>query len=114
MVKTALEPSLKTMLDTQINSVSYNHPLNEKIRVFLRVEHLWQEITCLIQQENDTTCLICLQNILNLLDIIERFDLRSDAIKYLDRLIEKFYKIHPHRRLHLLRYSLLILLIQIA
>ncbi len=75
------------------NYISYNHPLNEKIRVFLRIEHLWDEIEYFIKQENDATCLICLQNILSLLDIVERFDLRSEASKYLDKLVEKFQKI---------------------
>ena len=73
--------------------ISYNHPLNEKIRVFLRIEHLWCEIEYFIKQESDATCLICLQNILSLLDIVERFDLRSEASKYLDKLVEKFQKI---------------------
>ncbi|MBP9722571.1 MAG: cell division protein ZapD [Gammaproteobacteria bacterium] len=74
------------------NMVTYYHPLNEKIRVFLRVEYLWQEIDYFISQKNNASCLIVLQHLLSLLDIIERFDLRSEAIKYLDRLVEKFFK----------------------
>lgn len=74
------------------NLITYYHPLNEKIRVFLRVEYLWNEIEFYIKQRTDQSCLICLQNLLSLLDVVERFDLRSEAIKYIDRLVERFSK----------------------
>lgn len=73
--------------------IQYEHPLNEKIRVFLRAEYLWQELEYNLQMENNHNCVNALKNILQLLEINERIDLKSEAIKYIDKLIVKFNKI---------------------
>ena len=84
------------MLDALLcdSYVKYEHPLNEKIRIFLRIEHIWHDLEYSIKQENDASCIIGLLNILSLLEINERFELRSEAIKYLDKLLVKWELIY--------------------
>lgn len=80
-------------LSKQNKLVTYNHPLNEKVRVFLRIEYLWQQLETSLQLESDSNCMLALHNLLQLLEINERQDLKSEAIKYTDKLIVKFHKI---------------------
>lgn len=75
------------------NIVRYEHPLNEKIRIFLRIEYLWHQLDSCLQMENDMNCVTALHHISELLDINERYDLKSETIKYTDKLIVKFHKI---------------------
>jgi cell division protein ZapD len=73
--------------------VKYEHPLNEKIRIFLRIEYIWQQLENCLQLDNSANCILSLQNLLQLLEINERQDIKSDAMKYTDKLIVKFHKI---------------------
>ena len=70
--------------------ITYEHPLNEKIRIFLRIEYIWQQLESSLQLENDTNIITALTYLVELLDINERYDLKSEAIKQLDKLIVKF------------------------
>lgn len=81
------------MSNTNNDFVKYEHPLNEKIRIFLRMEYLWQELEKCLQMESDISCMYGLNFLLQLLEINDRFDLKSDAIKYTDKLIVKFHKL---------------------
>lgn len=81
------------MFATNNSFVKYEHPLNEKIRTFLRIEYIWQQLENSLQLENGANCISSLQNLLQLLEINERQDLKSETIKYTDKLIVKFHKI---------------------
>ena len=98
------------MLDALLcdSYVKYEHPLNEKIRIFLRIEHIWHDLEYSIKQENDASCIIGLLNILSLLEINERFELRSEAIKYLDKLLVKFYKMQQQPNIDLEKLQVII------
>lgn len=85
----------QTNLNNHLNQykVKYDHPLNEKIRMFLRIEHLWHDLDYNLQMLDNHNCVNALKNILQLLEINDRYDLKSEAIKYIDKLIVKFHKI---------------------
>lgn len=73
--------------------ITYEHPLNEKIRIFLRIEYIWHQLEASMQLENDLNIITALTYLVELLDINERYDLKSEAIKQLDKLIVKFARI---------------------
>src|SRR5690554_2515055 len=75
------------------NYVTYEHPLNEKIRIFLRIEYIWYQLESALQMESDINCIVALNNLIQLLEINERYDLKSESLKFLDKLIMKFHKI---------------------
>lgn len=76
------------------NFVAYEHPLHERIRTFMRVEYVWRQLEESLQLESDNNCIRAISSLLQLLEINERSDLKSEAIKSLDKLIVKFHKIH--------------------
>lgn len=78
---------------TSNSYVKYEHPLNEKIRIFLRVEYIWQHLEYSLQMESSENCILALQSLLQLLEINERQDLKSEVIKYADKLIVKLHKV---------------------
>ena len=67
-----------------MNQASFEFPLNEKVRNYLRVEQMFStladpEICCQKHIE-----LSFLRNLINLLDLIERVDLRTEMLRDLD------------------------------
>ncbi|AFJ48318.1 cell division protein ZapD [Shimwellia blattae] len=67
------------------NHVFFEHPLNEKMRTWLRLEFLLQQSEALLPVADHATALHFFRNIGELLDIFERGDIRSDIIKELER-----------------------------
>jgi len=71
-----------------MSTVLYEHPLNERIRNYLKLEQLFaQAYTCL---NSDTPIKICNQVFFNalfsIIDTLERNDVRGDLIKDLEKL----------------------------
>jgi cell division protein ZapD len=65
--------------------ILFEHPLNEKMRTWLRIEFLVQQLEASLPI-NDTTCALhFFRNIGDLLDVFERGEIRTDVIKELDR-----------------------------
>ncbi len=67
-------------------SIIYEQPLNERIRTFLRIEFLFNRIECLLQNNDAAQHRDILTNLLNILSIFERSDLKQEIIKELERL----------------------------
>ena len=69
----------------------YEHPLNERMRAFLRLEHLFQRFEhqisqCGDGQGNDVwSSRIGLESIIDVLTILARMDIKSELIKELER-----------------------------
>lgn len=61
------------------NHITYEHPLNERIRIFLKLEYLFDHISF----ENQLNSLI---NILRISEISKRFDLRFECLQSLDKI----------------------------
>jgi cell division protein ZapD len=67
------------------NTVSYEHPLNERIRTFLRLEHLFNRVYFFLPQDEEWATRAALDGVLDILAITARADIKTDILKELDR-----------------------------
>jgi cell division protein ZapD len=68
-----------------ISVILYEYPFNERIRTYLRVEHLWQRLTELVQRDSAMDHHFALATIFEIMDVGARADLKSDVLKDLDK-----------------------------
>lgn len=67
-----------------MNEAVFEFPLKEKVRNYLRVEQLLGQLKSASQHDNAHLQLVFFEQLFELLDLIERLDLRSDMGKDLD------------------------------
>lgn len=65
--------------------VLFEHPLNEKMRTWLRIEFLLQQLTARLPLSDHADALHFFRNTGELLDIFERGDTRTELLKELER-----------------------------
>jgi len=65
--------------------IIYEHPLSERIRTMLRLEHLFRQATHFNRGQTAWDSRIFLATLLDILDIFTRGDLRSELLKELER-----------------------------
>ena len=65
--------------------VLFEHPLNEKMRTWLRIEFLIQQLSSLLPIQDHTTALHFFRNVSDLLDVLERGEVRTELLKELER-----------------------------
>ncbi len=68
-----------------MTSIIYEHPLNEKIRTYLRVEYLFQQITKLLPLDTEWQQQGFFTSLFSLIEVLERNDVRPDLIKDVER-----------------------------
>ena len=66
-------------------SVIYEQPLNERVRSFLRLEHLFGISDHHCPQDSQWDSRIAISCFLEILDLLSRSDIKSDLIKELER-----------------------------
>ncbi|AEE21971.1 cell division protein ZapD [Paraglaciecola chathamensis] len=59
----------------------YEFPLNEKVRTYLRLEQLFQQLNQVKQATENGQYIHFLSSLFTLLDLLERLDLRTDVLK---------------------------------
>jgi cell division protein ZapD len=64
----------------------YEHPLNERLRFFLRLEFLFRQARHSLRGESIWDSHACLQALLEILNIVSRLDMKTEVIKELDRI----------------------------
>lgn len=62
----------------------YEFPLKEKIRNYLRIEHVLSQLRRLTEKPEPAITLYFFEQLFTLLDLFDRIDLRTDTIKELD------------------------------
>ena len=67
------------------NRSSYEYPLNERIRSFLRLEFLFQQLYHTIQGSSEWDLRFALQSLFNILELSSRNETKSELIKELER-----------------------------
>ena len=67
------------------NDIIYEQPLNERIRTFLRLEHLFQIADHHIACDTEWDCRETLTTLLDITDLLSRSDIKSELIKELER-----------------------------
>jgi cell division protein ZapD len=65
--------------------VLFEHPLNEKMRTWLRIEFLVQQLNCNLPVSDHASALHFFRNIGDLLDVFERGEVRTELLKELER-----------------------------
>jgi cell division protein ZapD len=65
--------------------LTFEHPLNERIRTFLRLEHLFGKVTRFLSGEDSWMSRAAVEGILDILAITARADVKTELLKELDR-----------------------------
>lgn len=65
--------------------ILYEYPLNERIRTYLRLEHLFGRLAELIDGASSTNHHFALATIFEVIDVCGRADLKSDVLKDIER-----------------------------
>ena len=68
-----------------MSSITYEQPLNERIRTFLRIEYLFDLAEHHIEQEDMWDCRQAITALLDINDILTRSDIKSELVKELER-----------------------------
>ena len=71
------------------NQIVYEHPLNERIRTFLRLEHLFNEIAFFLPQLEPWGSRAAIDSLLKITNIFARSDIKSEILKELERHLVK-------------------------
>ncbi|MBU2882506.1 cell division protein ZapD [Psychrosphaera sp. B3R10] len=79
-----------------MNFVVFEHPLNEKVRVLLRLELLFQQLDSFQSTNNYPNLLSFFRNIFDCIELLERNDVRSTLTHYLDLLEKSMVKWAAH------------------
>ncbi len=72
-----------------VTTVLFEHPLNEKMRTWLRIEFLLQQMHTNTQIISISSALIFFRTASDLLDVLERGEVRTDLLKELERQQQK-------------------------
>lgn len=70
--------------------ILYEHPFNERVRTYLRLEHLFQRFDALVQRDQAIDNHFALITLFELIDAGSRSDLKSDLLKDMDRHKQQF------------------------
>jgi cell division protein ZapD len=65
--------------------IIYEHPLNERIRTILRLEHLFRLAIHYMKGQSNWDSRIFVANLIDILDIFSRGDLKNELLKELER-----------------------------
>jgi cell division protein ZapD len=69
------------------NTIIYEQPLNERMRTFLRLEHLFKQTAYALRGFSIWDSRACLNGLIDILDIVSRGDLKNEILKELERLL---------------------------
>ncbi|MGL5758071.1 cell division protein ZapD [Plesiomonas sp.] len=73
------------MTHDSIFPVIFEHPLNEKMRAWLRIEYLLQQLDDTQHLTDSAQSMVFFRTIADLLDVLDRGEVRTDLLKDLDR-----------------------------
>ena len=65
--------------------ILYEYPFNERIRTYLRLEHLFQRLEELLPRDHALDHHYAIQTIFEIMDVSARADMKSDVLKDIDR-----------------------------
>ncbi len=84
--------------------ITFEHPLNERIRTFLRIEHLDEQLRHFRAQSDVAALRIATTTLLDLITVTARSDLKNEIIKELERICNSLLRIsnQPNVNVHAL------------
>ena len=65
--------------------ILYEYPFNERIRTYLRLEHLFRRLGELVERESPTDHHFSITTIFEIMDVAARADLKTDVLKDLEK-----------------------------
>lgn len=65
--------------------ILYEYPFNERIRTYLRLEHLFQRLQTLVERPDALDHHFAIQSLFEITDVAARSDMKSDVLKDLDK-----------------------------
>jgi cell division protein ZapD len=68
-----------------VSELTFEHPLNERIRTFLRLEHLFEKVAHFRGEDDPWASRVAVGGLLDVVAITARSDIRSELLKELDR-----------------------------
>ena len=68
-----------------ISVILYEYPFNERIRTYLRLEHLFLRLSELMARDNSLDHHFAIATMFEVMDVAARADLKSDVLKDLDK-----------------------------
>lgn len=75
-----------TRYNTNVASnISYEQPLNERVRTFLRVEFLFEQLNHYIDDPNEWNNRNAISALIEVIDFLSRLDIKTELIKELER-----------------------------
>lgn len=80
-----MQASTQNLLQKYPHRVRYEHPLNERVRVYLRLEFLLKQIEQSMSLEDPWQYQVLLRGIFELLELFEQGQIKMDLIKDLER-----------------------------
>jgi cell division protein ZapD len=85
------------------SNIIYEQPLNERVRTFLRLEHLFNIVDYHFIKDTEWDCRETLSTLLDIIDLLSRSDIKTELIKELERhsttlvALKKNPGVDPHR-----------------
>jgi len=76
--------------------IIYEQPLNERIRQFLRLEHLFQQSACTISGQTAWESRSTLSCLTDIIEILSRNDVKTDLLKFLERIQTSLSQLKHH------------------
>lgn len=70
--------------------IVYEHPLNERVRTYLRLEYLFKRFEWLLHREHPIEHHFCFSTVFEIAEVAARADLKSDLLKDLERHKQQF------------------------
>lgn len=67
------------------NVIVYEHPLNERIRTFLRLEYLFAHLHSVLQGTSTWESRVAISTLIDLMGVFGRTELKSDVLKELEK-----------------------------
>lgn len=82
------EVSLKSLAQ-RTRPIKYEHPLNERYRFFLRLEHLFNIIDHHLGWESPENSHTAIRALLDIISVVGRTDIKTESVKELDRIANR-------------------------
>jgi cell division protein ZapD len=73
--------------------LTFEHPLNERVRTFLRIEHLFERLNHFAPQYDEWATRVAVEAVLDIASITARADVKNEILKELDRNISTIKRI---------------------
>lgn len=91
-----------------VTTLTFEHPLNERARIFMRLEHLFDKLDYLQPQDDPWAARALIETLLDIATISSRSDIKTELIKELDRQAAALERIRDQPRVDIIALERLV------